>query len=162
MSPAWARTHALRAKTRTVAGRERSASNEPCEAAATCHRGHPGRGTVQAGPGVRGRSPCHQTENRRQANPFSKRSVGPAPKGARSQPGGRSRNGAWGNWTQARQPAQRGAAGAACGQGGNAPGCKDPPGVRERARRHAEGAGQSNCGEAKTALRLDWPLTSDD
>src|SRR5205807_3219758 len=30
------------------------------------------------------------------------------------------------------------AEGEACGQGGNAPGCTSPPGVRERARPHAE------------------------
>jgi hypothetical protein len=35
-------------------------------------------------------------------------------------------------------PRSGGAEGAACGQGGNAPGCEVPPGVRERARPHAE------------------------
>jgi hypothetical protein len=64
----------------------------------------PGRGTVQAGPGVRGRSPCLK---------------------------------------------QIRAEGAACGQGGNAPGCRSPPGVRERAR-HA----RSGCGAAVAWLRM--------
>jgi hypothetical protein len=50
---------------------------------------------------------------------------------ARSQPGGRSRSGAWGNWLQARQPAKRGAEGAARGQGGNAPGCKEAVAVAD-------------------------------
>jgi hypothetical protein len=102
---------------------------------ATAPRAVRGRGTVQAGPRVRGRSPClKQTTAGRRTTFQAER--GATPKGARSQPGGRSRNGAWGNWLQARQPAQRGAEGE--GQGGNAPGCKVPPGVRERARPHAE------------------------
>jgi hypothetical protein len=94
-----------------------------------------GRGTVQAGPG------CGAEPRVKKIAPQAHRcraERGAAPKGARSQPGGRSRNGAWGNWTQARSPRQRGRAAAACGQGGNAPGCTSPPGVRERDGPHAE------------------------
>jgi hypothetical protein len=101
------------------------------------------RGTVQAGPGVRGRSPCIK-EIAPQAPRF-RAERGAAPQGARSQPGGRSRQGAWGNWLQARLPAQRGAAGAACGQGGNVPGCISPPGVRERASPTRSGRGSSSA-----------------
>jgi hypothetical protein len=36
-----------------------------------------GRGTVQAGPGVRGRRPCHRTDDRRQAHRFPSGAWGP-------------------------------------------------------------------------------------
>jgi hypothetical protein len=55
---------------------------------------------------------------------FKERSAGRPRKGARSQTGGRSRNGAWGNWASPSALRSTGAAGAACGQGGNASGCK--------------------------------------
>jgi hypothetical protein len=109
--------------------------SDPCKPPRCSHMG---RGTVQAGPGVWGGQPCFKQWPRPQARTDSRAERGAAPKGARSQPGGRSRKGACGNWAQARQPAKRGAEGAACGQGGNAPGCDVPPGVRERARHHAE------------------------
>jgi len=57
---------------------------------------------------VRGQRPrFKQTTAGRRTD--SKAERGAAPQGARSQPGGRSRKGAWGNWRQARQPAKRGA-----------------------------------------------------
>jgi len=91
-----------------------------------------------------GRSPA-SNNGRAAARTDSKAERGAAPKAARSQPGGRSRQGAWRNWTQARQPCE---AGAACGQGGNAPGCTSPPGVRERARHHAERPAGRICAES--------------
>jgi len=62
-----------------------------------------GRGTVQAGLGCRGGAPAGNSGRARRRAPIPSGAWG-HPKGARSQPGGRSRNGAWGNWLQARSP----------------------------------------------------------
>jgi len=91
-----------------------------------------GRGAGQAGPGVRGRSPSVK-RIRTSGACSSGAERGPPRRGRVHSQEGAAVKARGGIGCKPVSPRQRGRA-AACGQGGNAPGCRSPRGGRERAR----------------------------
>src|SRR5262249_23951343 len=88
--------------------------------------GAQGRGTDQAGSGVQGQRPRFKQITRRQAH-HSGSGAWAAPKGARSQPGGRSGTGGGGNGTQPRSPRHGGGRRGGCPSGGTIEATVPPP-----------------------------------